>query len=113
MSSSESIVPAWWFSFTRRGAVDRIRKSLDAVLEKHIDSKTIAEQEAGRLRIGTSRGCGSDRFCKRLVPSMHARRRIRGRDQRDRAALGTETPRPIGQCGIDVHLVHSLAGRAL
>jgi integrase len=39
----------WWFSFTRRGA-RQLRKSLDVVLEKHIDSKTEAECEAGRLR---------------------------------------------------------------
>ena len=42
----------WWFSFKRRGIADRIRKSLDVVLEKHIDSKTVAEVEAERLRIG-------------------------------------------------------------
>lgn len=41
----------WWFSFKRRGA-PQLRKSLDVVLEKHIDSKTSAEEEAGRLRIG-------------------------------------------------------------
>lgn len=42
----------WWFSFKRRGSALRIRKSLDVVLEKRIDSKTVAEQEASRLRIG-------------------------------------------------------------
>lgn len=42
----------WWFSFKRRGSATRFRKSLDLVLEKHIDSKTSAEQEAGRLRAG-------------------------------------------------------------
>jgi integrase len=42
----------WWFSFKPRGKADRIRKSLDVVLEKHIESKTIAEQEAERLRLG-------------------------------------------------------------
>jgi integrase len=42
----------WWFSFKRRGTAARIRKSLDVVLEKRIDSKTIAEAEASRLRIG-------------------------------------------------------------
>jgi hypothetical protein len=42
----------WWFSFKRRGIAGRIRKSLDVVLEKHIDSKTVAEVEAERLRIG-------------------------------------------------------------
>lgn len=41
----------WWFSY-KRTADQRIRKSLDLVLEKHIDSKTVAEQEAERLRIG-------------------------------------------------------------
>ncbi|MEP7305934.1 MAG: site-specific integrase [Acidobacteriota bacterium] len=43
---------SWWFSFKRRGIKDRIRKSLNAVLEKQIDSKTVAEQEANRLRTG-------------------------------------------------------------
>lgn len=42
----------WWFSFKRRGSSTRFRKSLDLVLEKHVDSKTSAEQEAGRLRAG-------------------------------------------------------------
>jgi integrase len=43
----------WWFSFKPRDAdVKQLRKSLDVVLEKHIDSKTIAEREASRLRIG-------------------------------------------------------------
>lgn len=42
----------WWFSFKRRGSALRIRKSLDVVLEKHIDSKTVAEEEAQRLRTG-------------------------------------------------------------
>ena len=41
----------WWFSYKRAGE-PRIRKSLDVVLEKHIDSKTIAEEEAERLRLG-------------------------------------------------------------
>jgi integrase len=41
----------WWFSYRRPGE-PRIRKSLDAVLEKHIEGKTIATQEAERLRIG-------------------------------------------------------------
>src|SRR5262245_31206054 len=41
----------WWFSITRRG-VPRLRKSLDVVLERHIDSKTVAEHEAERLRAG-------------------------------------------------------------
>ena len=41
----------WWFSYKRPGA-PRLRKSLDVVLEKHVDSKTVAEQEAERLRIG-------------------------------------------------------------
>ena len=40
-----------WFSFRPRGRA-QLRKSLDVVLEKHVDSKTIAEQEAERLRIG-------------------------------------------------------------
>jgi integrase len=40
----------WWFSIKRRGA-PQLRKSLDVVLEKHIDSKTVAEEEAYRLRI--------------------------------------------------------------
>src|SRR5688572_7080448 len=39
----------WWFSLKRRG-VPQLRKSLDLVLEKHIDSKTVAEQEANRIR---------------------------------------------------------------
>jgi integrase len=44
---------AWWFSYKRAGAGERrLRKSLDVVLETHIDSKTLAEQEAERLRIG-------------------------------------------------------------
>lgn len=43
---------SWWFSFKRRGIKERIRKSLDVVLEKRIDSKTIAEEEANRLRNG-------------------------------------------------------------
>jgi hypothetical protein len=34
----------WWFSFKRRGTDDRIRKSLDVVLEKHLDSKIVAEE---------------------------------------------------------------------
>jgi hypothetical protein len=38
----------YWFSYKRTGAL-RLRKSLDVVLERHIDSKTIAEQEAERL----------------------------------------------------------------
>ena len=42
----------WWFSFKRPKIDQRIRKSLDVVLEKHIDSKTVAEQEADRLRVG-------------------------------------------------------------
>lgn len=49
----------WWFSFKRRGvdaatgeAFERIRASLDVVLEKHIDSKTVAIEEANRLRVG-------------------------------------------------------------
>lgn len=41
----------WWFSFKRPGQ-SRLRKSLDVVLEKHIDSKIVAEEEAERLRIG-------------------------------------------------------------
>lgn len=41
----------WWFSFKRAGE-PRLRKSLDFVLEKHIDSKTVAAEEAERLRIG-------------------------------------------------------------
>jgi integrase len=41
----------WWFSVKHRGA-SQMRKSLDVVLERHIDSKTIAEREAERLRIG-------------------------------------------------------------
>ncbi|MGE3520425.1 MAG: tyrosine-type recombinase/integrase [Vicinamibacterales bacterium] len=40
----------WWFSFKRRGSPLRIRKSLDVVLERHVDSKTAAETEAGKLR---------------------------------------------------------------
>src|SRR5262249_47188022 len=40
----------WWFSFKRRGSSVRVRKSLDAILEKHVDSKTIAIAEADRLR---------------------------------------------------------------
>src|SRR5437773_11087269 len=44
---------AWWFSYKRAGADERrLRKSLDVVLEQHIDSKTVAEQEAERLRRG-------------------------------------------------------------
>ena len=42
----------WWFSFKRRGESTRIRKSLDVVLEKHIDSKTVAEEAANKLRVG-------------------------------------------------------------
>ena len=49
----------WWFSFKRRkgeslgpGEPTRIRKSLDVVLEKHIDSKVVAEREANHLRVG-------------------------------------------------------------
>jgi integrase len=43
----------WWFSFKRRGkGQPRIRKSLDVVLETHLDSKVVAEAEASRLRIG-------------------------------------------------------------
>lgn len=41
----------WWFSFKRRGE-KQVRASLDVVLEKHLDSKTLAEQEANRLRNG-------------------------------------------------------------
>jgi len=41
----------WWFDFKRPG-LPRVRKSLDVVLERHIDSKTIAEDEAARLRTG-------------------------------------------------------------
>jgi integrase len=41
----------WWFSVKHRGG-PQLRKSLDVVLETHIDSKTIAEHEAERLRIG-------------------------------------------------------------
>lgn len=41
----------WWFSFKRPGE-PRLRKSLDLVLEKHIDSKTVAADAAERLRIG-------------------------------------------------------------
>jgi hypothetical protein len=41
----------WWFSDKRPG-LPRIRKSLDVVVERHIDSKTVAESEAERLRIG-------------------------------------------------------------
>lgn len=41
----------WWFSDKRPG-LPRLRKSLDVVLERHIDSKTVAEDEAERLRIG-------------------------------------------------------------
>jgi len=42
----------WWFSYKRRGEKFRIRKSLDVVLDKHIDSKVTAEEEANRLRNG-------------------------------------------------------------
>jgi integrase len=42
----------WWFSYKRRGSTFRLRKSLDVVLERHVDSKTIAETEAQRLRAG-------------------------------------------------------------
>src|SRR5262245_31882467 len=45
----------WWFSFKQRDA-KQLRKSLDVVLEKHIDSKTVAEKEADRLRIGIAQG---------------------------------------------------------
>jgi integrase len=41
----------WWFSFKRRGA-RRIRKSLDVVLERHVEGKGEAIAEAQRLRIG-------------------------------------------------------------
>jgi len=41
----------WWFSFKRAGE-PRLRKSLDVVLEKHIDSKTVAAEAAERLRLG-------------------------------------------------------------
>jgi len=41
----------WWFSLKRPGQ-SQLRKSLDVVLEKHIDSKTVAEEEAERLRLG-------------------------------------------------------------
>src|SRR5665213_1723087 len=41
----------WWFSYQPRGRA-QLRKSLDVVLEKHVESKTIAEQEAERLRLG-------------------------------------------------------------
>ena len=41
----------WWFGLKRPGE-RRIRKSLDVVLERRIDSKTVAEQEANRLRLG-------------------------------------------------------------
>ena len=41
----------WWFSFKPRGRA-QLRKSLDVVLERHVKEKTIAEQEAERLRIG-------------------------------------------------------------
>jgi integrase len=41
----------WWFSYKRAGA-PRFRKSLDVVLERHVDSKTVAEQEAEDLRKG-------------------------------------------------------------
>jgi integrase len=39
----------WWFSFKRRDE-KQLRKSLDVVLERRIDSKIVAEEEAGRLR---------------------------------------------------------------
>ena len=42
----------WWFSFKRRGDPRRFRESLDVVLEMHVDSKTVAEREASRLRTG-------------------------------------------------------------
>ncbi|HVZ21745.1 MAG TPA: site-specific integrase [Vicinamibacterales bacterium] len=40
----------WWFSFKRRGSAVRFRKSLDVVLETHVDSKTVAIEQANRLR---------------------------------------------------------------
>ena len=49
MASGSSTIYA--LPATRPGE-PRIRKSLDAVIEKHIDSKTVAEQEAERLRLG-------------------------------------------------------------
>lgn len=41
---------AWWFSYKRPG-IPRLRKSLELVLERRIDSKTIAEAEAERIRL--------------------------------------------------------------
>src|SRR5690348_16798588 len=41
----------WWFSFKQRGVARRFRKSLDVIVGKHIDSKTVAEDEAERIRI--------------------------------------------------------------
>ncbi len=46
------VPPSVRVHFKRRGEARRYRASLDLVLEKHIDSKTVAEQEAGRLRTG-------------------------------------------------------------
>ena len=43
---------SWWFSLKRRGESRRFRASLDLLLEKHVDSKTVAEEEAGKLRAG-------------------------------------------------------------
>lgn len=40
----------WWFSYKRRGSSVRFRKSLDGILEKHVDSKTVAIEQANRLR---------------------------------------------------------------
>ena len=58
----------WWLSFKLRGG-QRFRKSLDVVLEQH-DSKTVAEQEANRLRIGIV-----DTLSDSTCPKLSARTR--------------------------------------
>ena len=41
---------AWWFAYKPRGRTKRYRISLDWQLDKHLESKTEAETEAGRIR---------------------------------------------------------------
>lgn len=55
----------WWFSFKQRDK-KQLRWSLDVVFERHIDSKTVAEQEASRLRLGIRDDTLSAEMRKRL-----------------------------------------------
>jgi integrase len=55
---------AWWFAYKPRGGTKRYRISLDRQLGRHLESKTEAESEAGRLRVqiddGTFRPRGQE-----------------------------------------------------